>query len=144
MFSKACEYAIRSVIFIADQSMQHQKVSLKEVARAIESPEAYTSKILQALSRHAIIVSEKGPSGGFFMDKHALEKCKLSHIVKAIDGDDIYKGCALGLKKCNEDKPCPVHYQFKWIREDLKNMLETSSIKTLSTGLNKGLTFLKR
>ncbi len=144
MFSKACEYGIRASIYIAEKSLLDKRVSLKEVAQAINSPEAYTSKILQQLSRSAIINSDKGPTGGFSMDKYMLNNVKLSMIVSAIDGDEIYKGCALGLEKCNEKMPCPLHDQFKSIREDLKRMLETTTVKSLSLNLEKGLTFLKR
>lgn len=144
MFSKACEYGIRATIYIAEQSRHDRKVSLKDVTKAIESPEAYTSKILQQLSRSKIINSDKGPTGGFSMNKQELDKVKLSTIVSAIDGDEIYKGCGLGLKKCNEKKPCPVHNQFKLIRDELKKMLETTTIKSLSSDHERGLTFLKR
>ncbi|MBL7923643.1 MAG: Rrf2 family transcriptional regulator [Bacteroidia bacterium] len=144
MFSKACEYGIRSAIYIAEQSLLNRKVSLKEVSGAIDSPEAYTSKILQQLSRSKVIHSDKGPTGGFSMAPSSLEKVKLSSIVKAIDGDGIYHGCGLGLKSCNEKKPCPVHYQFKAIRDELKEMLETTSVKALAQGHKEGLTFLKR
>ncbi|MDP1745739.1 MAG: Rrf2 family transcriptional regulator [Bacteroidota bacterium] len=144
MFSKACEYAIRASIYIAEQSLLDRKVSLKEVADAIESPAAYTSKILQQLARKNIINSDKGPTGGFSMDKQELNKVKLGTIVFAIDGDNIYNGCGLGLKKCNEKMPCPVHNQFKVIRDELKNMLETTTVKSLAMDFEKGLTFLKR
>lgn len=144
MFSKACEYGIRATIFIAEQSGLGRKVSLKEVARAIESPEAYTSKILQQLTRNHIINSDKGPAGGFSMDQNELDKVKLSTIVSAIDGDNIYKGCGLGLKRCNEKMPCPVHTQFKQIRDELKKMLETTTVKSLALDLEKGLTYLRR
>ncbi len=144
MFSKACEYGIRASIYIAEQSQIDRKVSLKEVSEAIESPTAYTSKILQQLSRNNIINSDKGPTGGFSMNKQGLDKVMLSTIVFAIDGDNIYKGCGLGLKKCNEKKPCPVHNQFKLIRDELKKMLETTSVKSLALDFEKGLTFLKR
>jgi len=144
MFSKACEYGIRASIYIAEQSLKNGKVSLREVAVAIESPEAYTSKILQKLVRHNIINSEKGPMGGFSMDEIKLNRVKLSSIVTAIDTDSIYTNCGLGLKDCNEKKPCPVHNQFKTIRNDLKKMLESTTIKSLATGLKKGLTFLKQ
>lgn len=144
MFSKACEYGIRAAIYIAEQSLVDRKVSLKDVAEAIESPTAYTSKILQKLSKTHIINSDKGPTGGFSMDKNELEKVKLSSIVFAIDGDGIYNGCGLGLKKCNADKPCPVHNQFKTIRDKLKKMLETTTVKSLAIDYGKGLTFLKR
>lgn len=102
MFSKACEYGIRSAIYIAEQSLESKKLSLRTVAEAIDSPEAYTSKILQLLSRSQIITSEKGPTGGYSMDRTKLEKVTLSDIVFAIDGDNVYEGCGLGLKRCNE------------------------------------------
>ncbi|MBK8442153.1 MAG: Rrf2 family transcriptional regulator [Sphingobacteriales bacterium] len=144
MFSKACECGIKASIFIAEQSKLGNKVSLKEVAEAIESPIAYTSKILQQLTRNNIINSDKGPRGGFYMNKQELDNVKLSTIVFAIDGDNIYKGCGLGLKQCNEKLPCPVHNQFKVIRDELKKMLETTTVNLLAIDYKNGLTFLKR
>ena len=144
MFSKACEYGIRASIFIAEQSLLDKKVSLKDIAKAIDSPEAYTSKILQQLSRNFIINSDKGPTGGFSMSQQELEEVKLSTVVTAIDGDAIYKGCGLGLKNCNEKMPCPVHNQFKVVREELRELLETTLVKSLTMDLKDGLTFLKR
>lgn len=144
MFSKACEYGIRASIFIAEQSLLDKKVSLKDIAKAIDSPEAYTSKILQQLSRNLIINSDKEPTGGFSMSKQELDNVKLSTVVKAIDGDAIYSGCGLGLKKCSEEMPCPAHNQFKIIRDELKIMLETTLVKSLAMDLKEGLTFLKR
>jgi Rrf2 family transcriptional regulator, iron-sulfur cluster assembly transcription factor len=144
MFSKACEYGIRASIFIAEQSLMDKKVGLKDIAKAIDSPEAYTSKILQQLSRNFIINSDKGPTGGFSMSKKELDIVKLSTVVSAIDGDAIYKGCGLGLKNCNEEMPCPAHSQFKIVRDELKKMLENTLIKSLALDLKEGLTFLKR
>jgi len=144
MFSKACEYAIRATIYIVQQSQQNRKVSLKDVAKAIESPEAYTSKILQQLCQQNVIKSDKGPTGGFSMDSHQQECVKLSTVVSSIDGDSIYSGCGLGLKNCNERRPCPLHNQFKSIRNGLRDMLESTTVKSLSSDLESGLTFLRR
>ena len=144
MFSKACEYGIKASIYIAEQSLAGRKVGLKEISEAIESPTAYTSKILQQLCRNVIINSDKGPTGGFSMDIEKIEKIKLNAIVFAIDGDSIYNGCGLGLKKCDEKKPCPVHDQFKIVRDELKKMLENTTVKTLAMDHEKKLTFLKR
>ena len=143
MFSKACEYGIRAAIYIAEQSLIDRKVGLKEVSTSIESPEAYTSKILQALTKKNIIVSEKGPKGGFSMDGSQIHSIQLSDVVSAIDGEQIYKGCGLGLKQCNENKPCPVHFQFKKVRDELQNMLEGTSIAELAMDKSLGKSFLK-
>jgi len=144
MFSKACEYGIRAVLFISRESLKGNRVGLKQITQEIDSPEAFTAKILQILSRNQIINSVKGPHGGFEVEEGRLDKVKLSEIVDAIDGDSIYNGCGLGLKKCNAKKPCPLHYQFAAIRNELKEMLESTTLRELATSLTIGETVLKR
>lgn len=144
MFSKACKYGIRSVIYITKQSQLGRKVGLKEIAKAVDSPEAFTAKILQKLCRSKIIKSEKGPTGGFYIENDKLQTVCLSDIVSTIDGDTVYIGCGLGMKSCNPKKPCPVHDQFMVIRNNLKSMLETTTMHSLASGVKSGLTFLKR
>ena len=108
MFSKACEYGIRAVIYIAQKSLNEERASLKDITAEIDSPEAFTAKVLQQLAKAKIINSVKGPNGGFEIDKDEIDSIKLSEIVNALDGDSIYKGCGLGLKVCNANEPCPV------------------------------------
>ena len=55
MFSKSCEYAIRATIFIATHCCNKGKVGLKEIANEIDSPTAFTAKILQVLVKNNII-----------------------------------------------------------------------------------------
>ena len=113
MFSKACEYGIKAAIFIATKSYDGKRVSPKEIAAEINSPQAFTAKILQALVKHKVINSVKGAYGGFEIDKNNISNVKLAQIVNAIDGDSIYSRCGLGLETCDENHPCPVHDKFK-------------------------------
>lgn len=142
MFSKACEYGIRATLFIARESENQRRTSLKNIAEAINSPEAFTAKILQKLVQQDIIESAKGPRGGFFIDPESSETV-MADIVRAIDGDAIMTGCALGLEKCSEEHPCPLHYDFTEIRSNLKHMLENTSIKDLTSRMDSGEGFLK-
>ncbi|MCF1192291.1 Rrf2 family transcriptional regulator [Mangrovimonas sp. AS39] len=143
MFSKACEYGIKAAIFIAKNSYEGKRVNPKEISKEINSPQAFTAKILQALVRHNIINSVKGAYGGFEIDKDSIPNIKLSQIVNAIDGDAIYKGCGLGLETCNEKHPCPVHDKFVEIRGGLRSMLETTTLEELALNLKNGSAFLK-
>jgi Rrf2 family protein len=143
MFSKACEYGIKASIFIAYNSYENKRVSLKAIAKEIDSPEAFTAKILQDLVRHQIINSVKGAHGGFEIEKKDIASIKLSQIVNAIDGDKIYVGCGLGLHICDELHPCPVHDKFKAIRNELKLMLETTNLESLAKDIKSGVSFLK-
>lgn len=143
MFSKSCEYGIRATLFIISEYYKGNKPGIKEISNQINSPEAFTAKILQILVKHEIINSTKGPSGGFSVKKEHISNIKLLDIVKAIDGDSIYEGCILGLPKCSEHSPCPVHNKFKPIRKQLKDMLTSISVQELAMNINKGITFLK-
>lgn len=144
MFSKACEYGIKASVFIAMQSANGRRVSLKEIAHDIGSPVAFTAKILHQLAKNDILESLKGPTGGFIITKDKLDSVKLADIVKSIDGDNIYMGCALGFEQCDATKPCPLHDKFVKIRDNLRDMLQNTSLYELSTGFEVGLTFLKR
>lgn len=144
MFSKACEYGIKAIIYIATQSLENKRVKLGDVAEHTDSPEAFTAKILGTLTKHHIVNSLKGPYGGFEIDTKRMKEIKISEIVFAIDGDSIYNGCALGLSECDEEHPCPMHHKFSKIRSGLKKMLETTTVFELATQLKTGTTILKR
>jgi len=144
MFSKACQYGIKASVYVALQSSLGIRANLKEIAKNIDSPEAFTAKVLHQLAKNNLMDSHKGPTGGFVIDSAQAKNIRLSDIVKAIDGDRIYNGCALGFDKCDAEKPCPMHYHFVSIRNNLKNMLEQTSLFDLANELVKEPTFLKR
>lgn len=143
MLSKTCEYAMRAMIFIAQKSRDGDKVGIKEIAKGIDAPEHFIAKILQELSRKQVVQSLKGPTGGFYLDNRSLQR-SLADIVKVVDGDHLFVGCGLGLKQCNESKPCPIHFEFKKIRKEIQVMLENAEIGKFAGQLDKRLVFLNR
>jgi len=144
MFSKACEYAIRATVHLARKSMEGQRASMIDIANEIDSPVAFTSKILQQLVKANIIYSTRGQKGGFGIDASGMMTRTIADIVSAIDGTAIFENCGLGLKECSGIQPCPVHVEFAKIREDLRNVLENTTIASMAANLNDGLTYLKR
>ena len=143
MFTKTCEYAIRAVLFIAQKSADGTKIGIREIAKGIDSPEHFIAKILQDLSRKGLVQSQKGPAGGFYLDKASLN-ATLADVVRIVDGDKIFTGCALGLKQCSETKPCPLHPEFKKIREQILHLLQSARLGEFNRQLEKNLFFLKR
>jgi Rrf2 family protein len=143
MFSKACEYAIRAMMFIALKSEMGLKVGIKEISSGTSVPEAFIAKILQDLNRKGLVQSVKGPNGGFYLDELS-KKCTIADIVRAIDGNHLFVGCGMGLKNCSEKKPCPLHDEFKLIRRRIQVMLESKTIGEFNMELAQGLMYLKR
>ena len=143
MFSKACEYALRAVLYISIKSVNGFRLGIPEIAKEIDAPVAFTAKILQTLVRESVISSIKGPNGGFFIDPKS-EPISLATIIKAIDGsDDVLHTCTLGLKECSDKFPCPIHHEIKHYKEHLRKVMKETTIEDLSWDLLQGKTFLK-
>jgi Rrf2 family protein len=143
MFSKTCEYAIRAMIYIAQQSKTDRKTGFKQIASAIDAPEPFIAKILQQLGRENLVQSAKGPHGGFYINNETMKRT-LADVVKAIDGDKIFTGCGLGLTFCSEKNPCPIHNEFKAIRNQIQEMLQSATVSQFNDLLERRMVHLGR
>lgn len=141
MISKTCKYAIRAAVFVASQAESSKKLSVKDIAREVDAPEAFTAKILQVLNKHRILTSLKGPYGGFYIEAYQLEQ-PIIHIVHAIDGTSVFWECGLGLKKCSGLHPCPMHDKFEAAREMLRNVFAQTTLGQLAAQLQQGTSFI--
>ncbi len=143
MFSKACEYGIRAVIYIWSQNKRGIKLGVKDICKEIDAPEYFTAKILQSLAKQNLVSSTKGPNGGFYIDEDQ-ENMRLLDLVIAIDGDKLFNGCGLGLKHCSENHPCPIHEDYKAIRDGLTRLLSEKSLKEVASEVASGKATLSR
>jgi Rrf2 family transcriptional regulator, iron-sulfur cluster assembly transcription factor len=141
MLSSTCKYAIRAVIYLASQELvnrEKEMVGIKKIARDLEIPSPFLSKILQTLSRHKILSSTKGPNGGFCLGRPANE-IVLMQVVEIIDGVDFFKKCVIGVNYCSElENHCAMHTRFAQYREKLKNLFENETIENLVKDVKKG------
>lgn len=140
MFSKSCKYGIRAVLYLAIHSSEEKKLGVKEVAEAIEVPKHFLAKILQQLSRHGLISSTKGPSGGFYLSD-ADRNNPLRKVVESLDGPEVFSSCILGLPVCSSENPCPLHSKAMKYRDGLLELIEGNTIEELGKRVEeKGLT----
>ncbi len=130
-------------MYIAHRTTDGSRVGIKEIAAAVDTPESFLAKILQDLSRKGVIQSIKGPNGGFFLETPSLQR-PLADIVKALDGDEVFSGCGMGLTQCSEKNPCPLHKEFKKVRNQLAHMMTTTTIGQFNKELLKGTLSLKK
>lgn len=137
MFSKTCEYGLRASVFVALNSENGKRLGIKEIAREIESPLYFTGKILQNLVKSKLISSAKGPNGGFYL-KEDSRPISVLEILEALDCGDFFYNCALGLKECSEERPCPIHAKFKKYRDGLKSLFTETSIQELARDIREG------
>lgn len=142
MFSKATEYALRATIYIAKKSSAEKKIGIEEIAKAIDSPQSFTAKILQALTKdNKIVSSVRGPNGGFFLTEKQ-KKLPVRSILQAMGEDEILEKCVLGLKRCSEVQPCPMHEQYKSIKQQLIKLFVSKTIQQLADDMKDGEIFI--
>jgi Rrf2 family protein len=141
MLSLSCKASIKAVIFLGSNAESGYKSGIREVATFINENEHTVAKLLQKLVKEGIIKSMKGPRGGFYITSRQKQQ-PIIKIVEAIDGKDVFQQCGLGLSKCSETHPCPIHDDFKPVRDLFKNLCEAKKISDLEKDVKSGLSYL--
>lgn len=135
IYSKTCEYAIRALIPFADHA-DGGPMSVSSVVKESGVPKAYVAKIFQCLVGSRILTSRRGPAGGYVMVVPA-SKLTLLRVVQALDdlSRSPFSNCIMGLDKCNDTNPCPLHPI--WARAKEK-MIERLAVTTIADVLLLG------
>ena len=141
MLSKTCKTAIKAVIYLCSKFDNEENVGIKEVAEFINASEHTVGKILQTLARQNVINSMKGPTGGFYISEEQ-QKQPIINIVEAIDGKQIFSSCGLGLSKCSATHPCPIHNEYKEVRDLMEKIFREKNVLTLCKPVSNGLAYL--
>jgi Rrf2 family protein len=143
MWSKSTEYAIRALVQVAVSNAEGRRPGFREIAESIDAPVQFTAKILQSLSKAALLKSIRGRGGGFFFDPLEPE-LKLAEVIRVLECDKYFSGCVMGLPKCDENHPCPLHNEFVRIRTDLVRVANQETIQDLARKIGDGEARLKR
>lgn len=80
MLSRACEFGIKAVMYIAAESASGRRPDLEQIATEVDAPKALTEKIMQSLVHKEII---QVVSGKFEIATNKLHQLKVSEIIEA-------------------------------------------------------------
>jgi len=131
MLSNSCRYGIRAVIYLASRNGIKNTIGIKEISGDLGLPTPFLAKILQQLARHKILVSTKGPNGGFSLLKKP-ESITIIELIKIIDGEALFKDCIIHDGTCSDvkrsKKLCPVHKEYSEIRNDLIELFKNKTV----------------
>ncbi len=141
MLSYTCKTAVKAVIYLASKFESGDRVGIVAIAEYLEASEHTVGKMLQTLVKQDVIKSLKGPSGGFYITKLQLKQ-PIINIVEAIDGNQVFKECGLGLSKCSSTHPCPIHDDYKIGRDIMQNLFRNKKIIELCDPVTNGLAYL--
>jgi len=105
MISQTTEYALRAVVFLAENSASGQTTD--QMSKATKIPGPYLSKVLQQLARAQIVKSQRGLGGGFTLRSKPADLTVLE-VVNAVDPIQRIRECPLGLD-AHATKLCGLH-----------------------------------
>lgn len=133
--SKSCLYGIWATIYLA--SIKDRKyIPIREISKKLDIPFHFLTKILQALARSGIVLSLRGANGGVAL-ANSPNKIHLKDVIVSIDGPGTFSGCVLGLSKCDEKNPCPIHERWSPIKNRIEELANKTSLLNLAENASK-------
>jgi Rrf2 family protein len=132
VLSQTAEYALRTVLFIAERGSA-RPVRVREIAAALRLPRNYLSKTLHRLARAGILVSSRGKHGGFQLAVPA-NRLRLLGVVELFDPISVGRRCLLGRPVCSDRTACRAHERWKATGDAMAGFFRDTTIADLLDG----------
>jgi len=130
MLSNTSKYAIRALIYLELYSNPKNKVGIKEISEQLDMPSPFLGKILQELVKQNFLNSTKGPNGGFYLKRPAID-IALMEVIEVIDGSGSFERCVIRNSACDHDNPCSMHDKMAPLWNELRSVFTTETIADL-------------
>jgi Rrf2 family protein len=129
--SEAASIAIHSLAIIASSP---RKMNAKQIAQLTGSSLNHLSKVMQLLVKSEYLTSNRGPSGGFELNKPAKE-ITLLEIYEYIEGAIECQYCGIPDDKCPFVR-CVFGSKAQLFSEEFKTYMKNTRISDLTTKKN--------
>ena len=101
--------------------------TVKELARALDVPATYLTKVLQPLTHAGLLRAVRGPGGGVQL-AYPADEMSLWDVLQAVEPAGAFDRCMLGLEKCGETEPCALHESWAPVKQRMVEMLRAHSL----------------
>ncbi|HIF01603.1 MAG TPA: Rrf2 family transcriptional regulator [Planctomycetes bacterium] len=126
MISQTAEYALRAVVYLADQD--GQSCTTARISEGTQVPAGYLAKVMQSLSRGRVVNSQRGLHGGFTL-LTPPEELSVLEVINAVDPIQRFHECPLKIPHHGPNL-CPLHRSL----DDAGQLLEqTFGDKTIAS-----------
>lgn len=130
LYSKRCQYALWALTYVAARGGQ-DRFQAVDVCEKTGIPESFTRKVFQALTQGGFLHAVRGAGGGYALTRPASE-ISLLDVIRAVEGEDTFDHCVLGLPVCGSAKACPLHGTWSQAKVQLLEQLAARSLQDLA------------
>lgn len=127
--TRAADYGVRVMAYLAKQK-DEARLSLSSLAEASGAPESFLSKVMQALARAGLIISQRGHAGGFAIAPRG-RRASMREVIEAVDGPIRLNLCLGRDTACTRQHWCPAHPVWARAQEAMLGVLESARISDL-------------
>lgn len=131
IISQTAIYALKAVMYLAEVSGSQELARVDDIAKALDVPRNYLSKILHVLARAGLLDSTRGPHGGFRLAATPTA-LSLAEVIGHFDDEATGSGCLLGRERCSDDNPCAAHAQWKDVSDAVQSFFNETTVSDLA------------
>jgi Rrf2 family iron-sulfur cluster assembly transcriptional regulator len=130
LLSQTAVYALKAVLYLAENGSD-EPLRVDDIARGLNVPRNYLSKILHVQAKAGLLDSTRGPRGGFQLSRDPAQ-LSLAEIIAPFDDIAFSSACLLGRERCSDDTPCAAHTRWKNVSASVRTFLSETTIHDLS------------
>ena len=130
--SKTTDYGIVLMARLASDT-QALPQNARELAAEVELPVPMVSKVLKALTREGLLVSQRGAKGGYSLAR-APEELPVAEVIRVLEGPLALTDCAIGPAHCEHESACVVREPWQQISRVVERALADISLADLVSG----------
>lgn len=142
VITRATEYAVRTVVFLAQQP-QNEIVLKKDICQTQDVTPAFLTKILQPLIKAGIVSSQRGVGGGFLLARDPND-ITLLDILQAEEGQLKLNHCLVDTELCHRDAYCSAHEVWFEAQTEMAAVLKRYTVADMVRRQEEKLTCLKK
>ena len=127
--SKTTDYGIVLMAQLAS-APERTPLNARELAHAADLPVPMVSKVLKALAREGLLVSQRGAKGGYLLARMP-EEVSVSEMVRVLEGPVALTDCAVGPAHCSHESLCTVREPWQVISRVVEQALADVTLADL-------------
>jgi len=105
----------------------------RELAEGSDLPVPMVSKVLKALAREGLLVSQRGSKGGYRLAREP-EELTVSEMISVLEGPVALTDCAIGPEQCEHESLCAVREPWQLISRVVEKALADVTLADLVNG----------
>jgi FeS assembly SUF system regulator len=129
--SRISDYGIVLMACLAEQPADSQ-LSARDIAERTQLPLPVVSKILKALAREGLLISQRGPRGGYSLARRPQE-INVVEMITALEGPIGLTECAMHPGNCAQEARCHVRKPWQQINHVVRSALARVTLAELAS-----------